>query len=98
VINDFSKFYTFMEIVKERSFSKASRALGISQPAVTLQIKKLEEMLQTTLIMRKKNGIVFYINPNIRTAAAFRKRFHIPNGTQFFAQSFVNHTLYTVLG
>jgi len=58
VINDFSKFYTFMEIVKERSFSKASRALGISQPAVTLQIKKLEEMLQTTLIMRKKNGIV----------------------------------------
>ena len=47
-----------MEIVKERSFSKASRALGISQPAVTLQIKKLEEMLQTTLIMRKKNGIV----------------------------------------
>ena len=58
MINDFSKFYTFMEIVKERSFSKASRALGISQPAVTLQIKKLEEMLQTTLIMRKKNGIV----------------------------------------
>ena len=57
MINDFSKFYTFMEIVKERSFSKASRALGISQPAVTLQIKKLEEM-QTTLIMRKKNGIV----------------------------------------
>ena len=58
MINDFSKFYTFMEIVKERSFSKASRALGISQPAVTLQIKKLEEKLQTTLIMRKKNGIV----------------------------------------
>ena len=58
MINDFSKFYTFMEIVKERSFSKASRALGISQPAVTLQMKKLEEMLQTTLIMRKKNGIV----------------------------------------
>ena len=58
MINDFSKFYTFMEIVKERSFSKASRALGISQPAVTLQMKKLEEALQTTLIMRKKNGIV----------------------------------------
>ena len=58
MINDFSKIYTFMEIVKERSFSKASKALGISQPAVTLQIKKLEELLQATLIMRKKNGII----------------------------------------
>ncbi|WP_169973671.1 MULTISPECIES: LysR family transcriptional regulator [unclassified Campylobacter] len=58
MINDFSKIYTFMEIVKERSFSKASKTLGISQPAVTLQIKKLEEILQATLIMRKKNGII----------------------------------------
>lgn len=58
MINDFSKIYTFMEIVKERSFSKASKSLGISQPAVTLQIKKLEELLQATLIMRKKNGII----------------------------------------
>lgn len=58
MINDFSKIYTFMEIVKERSFSKASKSLGISQPAVTLQIKKLEEMIQATLIMRKKNGII----------------------------------------
>ena len=30
----------------------------MSQPAVTLQIKKLEEMLQTTLLVRRKNGIV----------------------------------------
>lgn len=58
MINDFNKFYTFMAIVKEKSFSKASKILAISQPAVTLQIKKLEEMLQTTLIIRKKNGIV----------------------------------------
>lgn len=58
MINDFSKIYTFMEIVKERSFSKASKSLGISQPAVTLQIKKLEEILKVTLIMRKKNGII----------------------------------------
>lgn len=58
MINDFSKIYTFMEIVKERSFSKASKSLGISQPAVTLQIKKLEEILKATLIMRKKNGII----------------------------------------
>jgi DNA-binding transcriptional LysR family regulator len=47
-----------MTIVKEKSFSKASANLGLSQPAVTLQIKKLEEMLQTTLLVRRKNGIV----------------------------------------
>ncbi|CUU69416.1 transcriptional regulator [Campylobacter hyointestinalis] len=58
MVNEFNKIYTFMAIVKERSFSKASKILGVSQPAVTLQIKKLEEMLQTTLIMRKKNGII----------------------------------------
>lgn len=55
---DFNKIYTFMTIVKERSFSKASMTLGLSQPAVTLQIKKLEEALQTTLLVRRKNGIV----------------------------------------
>ncbi|MEE3743855.1 LysR family transcriptional regulator [Campylobacter porcelli] len=55
---DFNKIYTFMTIVKERSFSKASTTLGLSQPAVTLQIKKLEEALQTTLLVRRKNGIV----------------------------------------
>lgn len=55
---DFNKIYTFMTIVKEKSFSKASANLGLSQPAVTLQIKKLEEMLQTTLLVRRKNGIV----------------------------------------
>ncbi|MCR8695790.1 LysR family transcriptional regulator [Campylobacter sp. RM19073] len=55
---DFNKIYIFMTIVKERSFSKASTTLGLSQPAVTLQIKKLEEALQTTLLVRRKNGIV----------------------------------------
>ncbi len=55
---DFNKIYTFMTIVKEKSFSKASAILGLSQPAVTLQIKKLEESLQTTLLVRRKNGIV----------------------------------------
>ncbi|WP_168236734.1 helix-turn-helix domain-containing protein, partial [Campylobacter fetus] len=39
MVSDFNKIYTFMAIVKERSFSKASKVLGISQPAVTLQIK-----------------------------------------------------------
>jgi len=36
------KIHTFLIINKEESFSKASKILGISQPAVTQQIRILE--------------------------------------------------------
>ncbi len=57
MIKDFTKLETFLVVIKEKSFSKASAKLGISQPAVTQQIKYLEEQLDTKLIERKKNGV-----------------------------------------
>jgi len=48
---------TFLTVVRERSFSKASARLGISQPAVTQQIKFIENYLDSKIIERKKNGI-----------------------------------------
>jgi len=57
VLKDFSKIETFLVVARERGFSKASLKLGISQPAVTQQIKYLEDFLDTKLIDRKKNGI-----------------------------------------
>lgn len=57
MLKDFSKLKTFLTVVKERSFSKASAKLGISQPAVTQQIKYLEDYLDTKIVERKKNGI-----------------------------------------
>jgi len=45
-------------VIKEKSFSKASAKLGISQPAVTQQIKFIEEYLDTKIVERKKNGIL----------------------------------------
>ena len=57
MLKDFSKLETFLTVVRERSFSKASKKLGISQPAVTQQIKLLEEYLAHILIDRKKNGV-----------------------------------------
>jgi DNA-binding transcriptional LysR family regulator len=57
MVRDFAKLETFLVVVKEKSFSKASAKLGISQPAVTQQIKFLEEYLDTKIIERKKNGI-----------------------------------------
>ncbi len=57
MLKDFAKLQTFMTVVKEKSFSKASAKLGISQPAVTQQIKFIEDYLDSKIVERKKNGI-----------------------------------------
>lgn len=57
MLKDFAKLLTFLTVVKEKSFSKASAKLGISQPAVTQQIKFIEDYLDTRVVERKKNGI-----------------------------------------
>ena len=58
MLRDFAKLQTFMMVIKEKSFSKASAKLGISQPAVTQQIKYIEDYLDTKIVKRKKNGIL----------------------------------------
>jgi DNA-binding transcriptional LysR family regulator len=58
MLKDFAKLQTFLMVIKEKSFSKASAKLGISQPAVTQQIKFIEEYLDTKIVDRKKNGII----------------------------------------
>ncbi len=58
MLKDFAKLETFLTVVRERSFSKASAKLGISQPAVTQQIKFIEKYLDCKIIERKKNGVV----------------------------------------
>jgi len=57
MLKDFAKLETFLTVMKERSFSKASAKLGISQPAVTQQIKYIEDYLDARIVERKKNGI-----------------------------------------
>jgi len=57
MLKDFVKMETFLTVARERSFSKASAKLGISQPAVTQQIKYIENYLEAKVIDRKKNGI-----------------------------------------
>jgi len=58
MLKDFAKLQTFLMVIKEKSFSKASAKLGISQPAVTQQIKFIEDYLDTKIVDRKKNGIL----------------------------------------
>lgn len=48
---------TFRLVVQRGSFSAAADVLGLSQPAVSLQIRQLEQFLQTRLIERTGRGI-----------------------------------------
>ncbi len=57
MLTDFAKLETFLTVVREKSFSKASSKLGISQPAVTQQMKFIEDYLNVQVVDRKKNGI-----------------------------------------
>ena len=57
MLSDFTKLNTFLTVVKEKSFSKASAKLGISQPAVTQQMRFIENYLDTSIVDRKKSGI-----------------------------------------
>lgn len=44
---------TFLAVVEHRSFSEAARSLGLSQPAVTMQVQSLEADLAATLLDRR---------------------------------------------
>lgn len=48
---------TFKLVISRGSFSGAAEALGLSQPAVSLQIRQLEQALQVRLIERTSRGV-----------------------------------------
>jgi len=58
MVKDFLKLDAFLTVARERSFSKASAKLGISQPAVTQKIKSIEKYLGCKTIERRKNGLL----------------------------------------
>ncbi|ECJ9749865.1 LysR family transcriptional regulator [Listeria monocytogenes] len=49
---------TYIRVVELQSFTKAAEELHISQPAVSLQLKKLEERYETELIYRQAKKFV----------------------------------------
>lgn len=54
---DLRQLTYFTRVVELRSFSKASRALSIAQPALGAQIRKLEQEFGTTLFRRHARGV-----------------------------------------
>lgn len=54
---NFEAYKYFYSVANEESISKAAEKLMVSQPAVTWQIKSLEEQLGVTLFIRTKKGV-----------------------------------------
>ena len=47
----------FLEIAEQGSFTKAAETLAIAQPALSMQIQKLEAEFDAQLFVRTKRGI-----------------------------------------
>lgn len=47
----------FMAVAEQKSFSRAAEQLHVAQPALSLQVRGLEEQLGTTLFLRKPRGV-----------------------------------------
>ncbi len=57
IYDNLSKYRIFLSVAECRSISKAADQLYISQPAVSMTIKKLESSLGCTLFVRKSRGV-----------------------------------------
>src|SRR5215472_10168855 len=49
---DTRQLHAFCEVVERKSFSQAAERLGVTQPAVSLQVRALEKRLGTQLLDR----------------------------------------------
>ena len=86
-----SGYKVFLAVAECKSISKAAAQLYISQPAVSITIKKLEAHLNTTLFIRKAKGVALTENGrklyesakrafNILAETEKRLRFHQSTG------------------
>ncbi len=50
--------HIFHTVARMGSFTKAAKELGISQPAVSIQVRELERTMSTTLLSRTRNGVL----------------------------------------
>lgn len=58
ILDNLAKYKVFLSVAENKSISKAAAQLYISQPAVSITIRKLEENLNTTLFLRRSKGVV----------------------------------------
>ena len=55
--DNLARYKIFLSVAENKSISRAAASLYISQPAVSMAVRKLEENLNTTLFIRKSKGV-----------------------------------------
>jgi DNA-binding transcriptional LysR family regulator len=53
---DLHALRTFVEVVRHQGFTRASRTLRLTQPAISKLVKGLEEELGTPLLLRQRRS------------------------------------------
>lgn len=79
--DNLTKYKIFLSVAENQSISKAAAQLYISQPAVSITIRKLEESLNTTLFIRKSKGVVLTEKGRLLYENA-RKALHMLSDTE----------------
>ena len=65
-MTNFHQLQIFHAVAIHGSFSKAARALSISQPAVSIQVRGLEEAIGSPLLHRTRRGpMLTYIGATV---------------------------------
>ncbi len=68
---------TFMKVAEKQNFTKAGEELGMTQPAVSHQIKQLEEEVGHKLIIRNKSGLI--LTPEGEIVLKYARRLYALN-------------------
>ncbi len=87
--DNLTKYEIFLLVAECKSISKAAAQLYISQPAVSITIKKLEENLNTTLFIRKSKGVSLTENGKILYDNV-KQAFNLLSGTEQIFKSSKN--------
>ncbi len=58
VIHDIANVEAYLTVVEMKSFSKAAKALGCSQPSISARIKQIEKTLDQSVFQRRKRGLI----------------------------------------
>lgn len=56
-VPSFNDIRYFIDVAETGNISRAAERLGITQPSLSLSVKRLEDSLGTALLLRSKNGI-----------------------------------------
>ncbi|MCI9420436.1 MAG: LysR family transcriptional regulator [Eubacterium sp.] len=81
ILDHLAKYKIFLLVAECKSISKAATQLYLSQPAVSIAIKKLEQSLNTTLFIRRSKGVALTEKGKILYDSV-KQAFHLISDTE----------------